>query len=106
MNLGIYYRPGSQEWLMVFTMLPSVTVRGKPLDKDQKTEFRLKGKLPKYASMPESVDPSSPDMLPEPVQIMSMPGMIPDAAASSGPYAVHMGGGMYARQIRLRTYTP
>lgn len=106
MMLRAKYLPGSQDWLRLISLLDAITVRGRKLDKDQKRMFQLKGVLPRLAKLAENLMPNSPDLLTHPVQAMMMPGTDSFAYPSSGPFAVHMGGGMYARHIRPRAYPP
>ncbi len=106
MKLKAIYRPGSPEWLRLMSLLEAITVRGRKLDKDQKRAFQLKGVLPRLAKLAENLMPGSPDLLTEPVQALMMPGTDSFTYPSSGPYAVHLGGGMYGRHIRTRRYPP
>lgn len=104
MILKPYYRPGSPEWLSITSLLSVIRVMGRFLTKEERQIYRLKGMLPKGAQVPDSLSSRSPDMIPDIGPIIRMPGTIDDASTAQGPYALHIGGGMYARQVRFRTY--
>ena len=104
MKLKEKYKPGSADWLRIFTMINAITVKGKPLDKEQKKQFQLRGILPKLAEFAKNLLPDSPELLTEPVQAILMPGTDSFGYPASGPYAVSTGGGMIARHIRTRQY--